>query len=159
MTRDLLLDPTTTSPNDWQYVSEGGATIVFSYCGPQHRDFSGTVLRLRKTSSGNFIPDRTNSTFDDEAEDPSVVFQNKVISRLVPPSFLPRLETVVVGTEWLTALQIASACVRPSERMDVIDVRRRRAVLATDLVGGTPLAVEIKVSSLCSDSHCLNNDI
>ncbi|THV07793.1 hypothetical protein K435DRAFT_741128 [Dendrothele bispora CBS 962.96] len=60
-------DITTTSPNDWKYVSEGGATIVFSYVGPlpptpqspsgqsscrvRNQAFEGMVLRLRKVPS------------------------------------------------------------------------------------------------------------
>src|SRR5258708_6482561 len=44
-------DATKTSPSDWKYVSEGGATIVFSYAGPPHPDFAHTVLRLRKSGT------------------------------------------------------------------------------------------------------------
>lgn len=145
MTRQL--NASTTSPSDWRYVSEGGSTIVFSYRGPEHQNFSGTVLRLRKT----LIEDRSLIVDDSEADDPSIIFQNKFASQLIAASFLPRLESVHVEMQWLEALQLASMNVRPSQRnlKDKIDVCRRSAVLATDLVGGASLAVEIKVGLQC----------
>ncbi|KAI5120489.1 hypothetical protein M0805_006509 [Coniferiporia weirii] len=137
----------TTSPSDWRYVSEGGATIVFSYCGPSNPLFSGTVLRLRKATIQHSAPKDGNRYGENgEPDDPSIAFQHKVTSQLISPAYLPRLETVGVNRSWLEILRRSSEDARPSERRrkDDIDVRRRKAVLATDLVGGEGWAVEIK---------------
>ncbi|KAL5511328.1 hypothetical protein ACEPAH_4544 [Sanghuangporus vaninii] len=154
------ISTSSTSPDDWKYVSEGGATIVFSYRGPPHPVFSGTVLRLRKARHELNIdvpwqPDSkavvsSESVLaegeEEEPDDPSILFQQKVTSRLIEPEFLPRLETVVVERTWLETLRVSSESDRPLERRtkDDIDVNRRKAVLATDLVGGDGWAVEIK---------------
>ena len=151
---------TSTSPGDWKYVSEGGATIVFSYCGPPDPVFTGTVLRLRKVSRNlnkdvGLHSDSGSAAFEGEEEepdDPSISFQQKVISQLIPPAYLPRLEPVHVDQRWLEALKTVSEKVRPVERQlkDELDVHHHKGVLATDLVGGEGLAVEIKVSK---DNH------
>lgn len=150
-----------TSPGDWKYVSEGGATIVFSYRGPPHPVFSGTVLRLRKARHELNIavpwqPDSkpasesviAEGVEQEEPDDPSISFQQKVASQLIEPAFLPRLEPVLVERSWLEGLRDSSEKDRPLERRsnDDIDVTRRKGVLATDLVGGGDgWAVEIKV--------------
>lgn len=141
------LNASITSPSNWRYVSEGGATIVFSYRGPENPHFSDTVLRLRKIAIGHSgSQDGGDHTEVDEV-DPSVAFQERVISRLLDPKFLPRLQTVLVEPTWLEALRTASEHFRPSERKlkDTIDVRRCKAVLATDLIGTMTRACEIKV--------------
>ncbi|KAI0362474.1 hypothetical protein OH77DRAFT_57725 [Trametes cingulata] len=83
---------------------------------------------------------------DDEPDDPTVQFQRAVIARLIPAEFLPRLESVRVKREWLEELATLVEPLRPLERRakDRIDTERRKAVLATDLVGGEGWAVEIK---------------
>ena len=60
---------------------------------------------------------------------------------------LPRLESVRVCRPWLEELRVLFEERRPAERRvkDGIDVNRTKAVLATDLVGGKALAIEIKV--------------
>ncbi|KAI0780601.1 inositol-pentakisphosphate 2-kinase [Trametes elegans] len=153
-----------TAPHDWKYISEGGSTIVFSYAGPPHPQFDGTALRLRKRPTPahedqekyqqpQLAPadeGRENEDEDegqeDEPDDPTIVFQRAVIERLLPAEHLPRLDAVRVGRAWLAALARATEPLRPPERRakDTIDVRRRKAVLATDLVGGEGWAVEIK---------------
>ncbi|THH12007.1 hypothetical protein EW145_g304 [Phellinidium pouzarii] len=146
------MDPTVasasvTSPSDWRYVSEGGSTIVLSYSGPPHPIFSGTVLRLRKIAIQHSAPEGSNdSNENNEPDDPSIAFQLKVISKLIPPIHLPRLVTVRVDRSWLETLRSLIESVRPSERRskDTVDVRRHKAVLATDLVGGEGWTVEIK---------------
>jgi len=147
-----MADVLHTNPSDWKYVSEGGATIVFSYAGPSHSIFDGTVLRLRKISAGLSRQQnhaQSESEFgDDERDDPTIEFQSKCIERLISPRYLPRLESVVLNRPWLEALVALYDFVRPVERKekDAIDLERKRGVLATDLVGGNWLAVEIKVS-------------
>ena len=131
-----------TNPSNWKYMSEGGATIVFSYAGPPHPKFDGTILRLRKA------PAQSDSLSESERDDPTIEYQSKCIERLIPPQYLPRLETVVLDRSWLEALVALHDSVRPKERREkgAINLERKKGVLATDLVGGNWLAVEIKVS-------------
>ena len=133
-------------------MSEGGATIVFSYTGAPHCRFDGRVLRLRKISAAtsshiNHAESRGDSV-GDERDDPIMEYQSKCIERLIPLQYLPRLETIGLDRPWLEALVALHDSVRPENRRekDAIDVERKKGVLATDLVGGNWLAVEIKVS-------------
>ena len=144
-----------TSPQHWKYISEGGSSIVFSYSGPPHPSFDGTALRLRKAP----IPEREDGVpkqyqqpqlmagEEDEPDDSTIVFQHTVIERLVPKDFLPRLDAVRIESAWLRELSDLTEPHRPTQRRarDRIDKERRKAVLATDLVGGSGWAVEIKV--------------
>ncbi len=136
---------TETLPSDWKYISEGGSSIVFSYAGSPNPSFDGTALRLRK------VPNNEQETVtpegEEEPEDPTIVFQHRVIQRLIPSEFIPRLESVHVDRTWLEELAKLSEERRPAERRakDRIDLGKRKAVLATDLVGGLGWAVEIKV--------------
>lgn len=136
---------TDTAPSDWKYISEGGASIVFSYVGSRD-EFVGTALRLRKID--NKLPYTEYGDGEEELDDPSIVFQHRIIEKLVPPLYLPRLESVRAEREWLEQLARLSEDKRPAERRakDRIDAGRKKAVLATDLVGGLGWAVEIKVS-------------
>lgn len=142
------VNASSTSPTDWQYVSEGGATIVFSYRGHRHSIFTGNVLRLRKIKFDQIAIENPSERAGEEPDDPTIEFQRRVTSKLLPPENLPRLETVQVYRPWLEDLQRLAEGDRPPERrrIDTIDVNRRKAVLATDLVGGEGWAVEIKVS-------------
>jgi inositol-pentakisphosphate 2-kinase len=93
-----------TDPRDWTYIAEGGSTIVFSYDGPRNLHFDGTVIRLRKSllhpPSDSILP-TSNEKAGQDADDPTVDFQEYVISRLVPAEFLPHLEHVQVERAWL----------------------------------------------------------
>ncbi|KAJ7481157.1 inositol-pentakisphosphate 2-kinase [Mycena galericulata] len=134
---------TETLPTDWSYISEGGATIVFSYKGPANPFFDGTVLRLRKHALTG-----EDKEYKQE-KDPTIDFQKKIIERLIPGAHLPRIEHVVVGEDgetWLEALAAVCEPHRSPERRykDRIDAKRPNAVLATDLVYGQGIAVEIK---------------
>ncbi|KDR81718.1 hypothetical protein GALMADRAFT_135125 [Galerina marginata CBS 339.88] len=145
-----MADIVQSKPNDWAYVSEGGATIVFSYRGPPHPAFSGTVLRLRKsavvpTGSGNTTdPGRTRD--ENEPDDPTIEYQTKCMQKLIPLEHLPQLQTVRLDRSWLEALVQLQNLIRPEGRRekDEVDLNRTKGVLATDLVGGNWLAVEIK---------------
>ncbi|PPQ93233.1 hypothetical protein CVT25_015231 [Psilocybe cyanescens] len=143
-----------TEPNHWKYVSEGGATIVFSYCGPSHPDFDGTVLRLRKSIVTAVSSGKTKSQKDldaltdgDEPDDPTIEYQVRCMERLIPQEYLPRLRTVMLDRSWLESLVQLQDSSRPEDRRekDEVDLDRKKGVLATDLVGGNWLAVEIKV--------------
>jgi len=128
-------------PEHWNYVSEGGATIVFSYNGPPDPQLDGTVLRLRKSSRSVI------EQAQDEPDDPMIEFQKQCMERLIPVQHLPRLTSVRVDHPWLDRLAALHDVHRPDGRRekDHIDLGRTKAVLATDLVGGNWLAVEIKV--------------
>lgn len=125
-----------TQPSHWRYVSEGGATVVFSYIGPANPQFDGNVLRLRKASGSA-----------DEADDPIVEFQKICTSRLISPIHLPRLQSVSLEKDWMQRMIALHDGLRPAERRtkDHLDPGRSKGVLATDLVGGDWVAVEIKV--------------
>ena len=140
-----------TDPRDWTYIAEGGSTIVFSYDGPRNLHFDGTVIRLRKSpyrsSSSDSIPSIPDEPATQDADDPTVDFQEYVISRLIPAEFLPHLEHVQVERAWLEKMASMHDEKRPAKRRakDGIDLDRTRAVLATDLIGNKGWAVEIKV--------------
>ena len=142
------LDVTSTSPTHWKYISEGGSSIVFSYVGPASADFDGTALRLRKAPHDALTEPLSEDQQVEDPDDPTIVFQREVIERLLPEEFLPCLEAVHVNRAWLEGLARLTEERRPAERRakDAIDTRKRKAVLATDLVGGKGFAVEIKVS-------------
>ncbi|KAF8844799.1 hypothetical protein BDN67DRAFT_893644 [Paxillus ammoniavirescens] len=136
---------TESQPEEWSYVSEGGATIVFSYTGPSNPNFIGKVLRLRKIPVSKAAP-RIDAD-GDEPDDPMITFQRIVIATLVPSKYLPDLDVVLLDASWLEELEKLRDVDRPAERRekDQIDKRRRKGILATDLVGGKDtLAVEIK---------------
>lgn len=138
-----------SSIEDWKYIAEGGSTIVFAYVGPANNLLSNKVLRLRK------VKHQTNGTKEDalapplnDLDDPAIVFQQAVIRRLVPDCFLPSLEIVSVDKKWIRLLAEAAEDHRPEARrsVDRIDWDKEAAVLADNLIGGSGLAVEIKVS-------------
>ncbi|KAI9465964.1 inositol-pentakisphosphate 2-kinase [Lactarius psammicola] len=130
-----------TSPTDWKYISEGGATAVFSYRGLPHPALTGKVLRLRKASS-----QAGGSSIDIDIPEPAVTFQQKIISRLVDPTYLVDLQIVPLEAHWVETFSLHHESSRPPERRSTstIDSSRRTAVLASDLVGGVPCAVEVK---------------
>jgi len=131
-----------TSPSEWKYISEGAATVVFSYNGPHHPILSGRVLRLRKAPRDGHGPPR-HSVPDDNP----VAFQQSVISRLLDLSCFPDLQTVSLQADWVEALSIHHESFRPQERStSVIDCSRQTGVLAPDLIGGLSCAVEVKVN-------------
>ena len=128
-----------TLPADWKYISEGGATAVFSYRGLPNPILTGKVLRLRKASS------QAGGT----SIDLTVTFQQKIISRLVDPTYLVDLQIVPLEAHWVETFSLYHESSRPPERRSTgtIDTSRRTAVLASDLVGGIPCAVEVKVNN------------
>ncbi|KAI6109653.1 inositol-pentakisphosphate 2-kinase [Pisolithus sp. B1] len=131
-------------PEDWVYVSEGGATIVFSYRGTENPHFKGRVLRLRKV---HLSDNSAVHSAEEEPDDPMIAFHRDVISYLVPQAFLPDLDVILLNESWLDALERLRDGDRPLERRkkDKIDKRRKKGILATDLVGGEGIvAVEIK---------------
>ena len=146
----ITVDVSLTSPADWKYISEGGSSIVFSYAGPASPYFTGTALRLRKTTASDGevdLPHLDDTSDDEEPDDPTTVFQQRVSQRLIPADYLPRLLSVKVTESWLQELSDLSSEHRPETRKakDDIAVKKTKAVLADDLVGGEGFVVEIKV--------------
>ncbi|KIY50731.1 inositol-pentakisphosphate 2-kinase [Fistulina hepatica ATCC 64428] len=142
-----LHDISSTSPLDWRYISEGGATIVFSYQGASNSAFNNTVLRLRKcpVSSDNMVEEPIQESREDP-DDPMIEYQAICMARLIPAVHLPRLESVRLSKTWLSQFSAVHNAERPQDRRskDIIDIRRSKGVLATDLVGSAYVAVEIK---------------
>jgi inositol-pentakisphosphate 2-kinase len=99
-----------------------------------------------KQKAGDTIPDKDGN--EEEPDDPSIDFQNRVTSLVIPAIHLPIMESVRVDREWLGNLSASVDEKRPEIRRlkDTIDIRRKKAVIATDLVGGKGWAVEIKAS-------------
>lgn len=146
----ITVDVSLTSPADWKYISEGGSSIVFSYAGPASPYFTGTALRLRKTTTSDGdvdLPDLQDTPEDEEPDDPTIVFQQRVSQRLIPTECLPRLLSVKVTEPWLQELRDLSSEHRPEVRRakDDIALKKTKAVLADDLVGGEGFVIEIKV--------------
>ncbi|KAJ7264995.1 inositol-pentakisphosphate 2-kinase [Mycena haematopus] len=139
---------TDTLPTNWSYISEGGANVVFVYQGPPSPFFDGTALRLRKRKLAST---EENEERESSSEILSIEYQTQCLERLIPLAHLPRLELVAVGEDrdaqaWLGALIAECEPHRSPERRekDCIDVMQPKALLATNLVGGQGLAVEIK---------------
>lgn len=128
---------------------------MFSYIGALHSMFTGTVLRVRKVpvkqKAESAIPGEDEDK--EEPDDPSIDFQNRVTSLVIPAIHLPIMKSVRVDREWLEKLSASVEEKRPEARRlkDTIDIGRKKAVIATDLVGGIGWAVEIKASH---SSHC-----
>ena len=93
------------------------------------------------------LPHLDDTPDDEEPDDPTIVFQQRVSQRLIPSEYLPRLLSVKVTEPWLQELSDLSSGHRPEMRRakDSIAVKKTKAVLADDLVGGEGFVVEIKV--------------
>ena len=134
-----------TAPSDWFYVSEGGATIVFRYCGPINQTFDAQVIRLKKRSRrGDAEIDNVSNA---EIQARGVTFQDRIISAFIPEKHLPRLLVVKVSKRWLEALRDVGENYRPQPRRqaDGIDLSSTAAIVAPDLIGTQGWSIEIKV--------------
>lgn len=137
-TNEVNFSVTSTPPQNWTYVAEGGATAVFKYIGNDGSIFHDTVLRLSKL--------RDPPKHDDSVASQLVSFQHNVIEKLVPPRYLPVLRVVVVERWWLEELIGLQNERRPAERRSQqIDASATTAVVATNLIGNQQITIEIKV--------------
>ncbi|EPQ57937.1 hypothetical protein GLOTRDRAFT_56442, partial [Gloeophyllum trabeum ATCC 11539] len=150
MSVGLMHTVSDTSPNDWHYLSEGGATLVLSYRGPSDARFNGMVLRLRKTDirKPNSLPGNAPAK-NIRSPDASVIqreCQERIVGRLIPGRYLPRLSLVGTDPDWLSQLADQVHRRRPLLRRekDAIDVTRSNALLATDLTASGSWSIEIK---------------
>lgn len=140
----MAISLSNTSPAQWKYISEGGATIVFNYIGPHNAIFTGKVLRLRKISREDGPP----KLHPDDQPDFSITFQQRIISRLLDSSYFPDLQVVTLKAEWVEAFSTYHESFRPQGRRSIstIDCSRLTGVLAPDLIGGSHSSVEVKVT-------------
>ena len=147
---------------DWSYIAEGGASIAFSYAGPFQPLVSGKVLCLHKSPHLPSVQSpHPHLGTDEEPDDPSVMFQNTVISKLVLNTHLPDVQTVKVSSQWLQHLiDVAEPC-WPIEHIvkDGMDMSKSRAVLVTDLIGGQGWVIEIKVVVHDIQVHSLTSHV
>lgn len=135
-----------TRPEDWSYLAEGGANLVLTYRSQDNSAFNRKVLRLRKRN-------KAGKSLGGEAD---TDFHNFIIQPLFPHAV--ELETAPVEREWLQGVQkmLDEEETRPQERRETseIDVESQFGILADDLLGGEGFAFEIKVSALSSSVHC-----
>jgi hypothetical protein len=104
-------------------------------------------VRLRKSP----LRPHSNSTEEagqnlQDSDDPIFDSQEYVNSHLVPAEFLPHLEHVEVERAEAVAVHDEK---RPAKgrAKGIIDLKRKRAVLATDLIGSKGRAIEMMVCS------------
>ncbi|GAA5994595.1 hypothetical protein JCM5350_001467 [Sporobolomyces pararoseus] len=129
-----------TCPQDWRYLAEGGANLVLSLNSLDvDSPYAGKVLRLRKRNKGG-------SALGGQAD---VEFNELIIQPLLNQSLA--LERVKVEREWLQemekVLEDRGSRSRERKEQDEIDLESRFAVVAEDLVGGeggSIVAFEIK---------------
>ena len=140
----MSLSVTSTLVTHWKYLNEGGASLVLAYTGPSDIRFDNSILRLRKSP---IHPSTPHQPIPTPADDPTVVFQAHVISPLLNSRYLPTLHIVALGPLWLSELARSIHDLRPKTRSDAdqIDLTRASGVLATNVIGTTGIAVEIKV--------------
>ena len=140
---------------DWTYLAEGGAHLVFSYCGNEP-SIQNKVLRIRKT---HLEPRSGNDTGAKPGryECARNYLATTITPSLVPPELLPMECKVTLNAEWVHELERGSLDLRPKER---ISSRRYpsnhqhstsptsfQASLVENLLGGEgDIAIEIKVS-------------
>src|ERR1700761_5571270 len=139
----MSLSVTSTLVTHWKYLNEGGASLVLAYTGPSDIRFDNSILRLRKSP---IHPSTPHQPIPTPADDPTVVFQAHVISPLLNSRYLPTLHIVALGPLWLSELARSIHDLRPKTRSDAdqIDLTRASGVLATNVIGTTGIAVEIK---------------
>src|SRR5712671_3374549 len=106
----MAIDISQTSPDQWSYISEGNATIVFSYNGPPHPIFTGKALRLRKALREPQDPAPSFS------QDHAIAFQQNILPRLLDRSSLPDLQTVPLKSNWVEGFSTHHEPFRPHER-------------------------------------------
>ncbi|GAA5900671.1 inositol-pentakisphosphate 2-kinase [Sporobolomyces salmoneus] len=125
-----------TRPEDWSYLAEGGANLVLTYRSQDNSAFNRKVLRLRKRN-------KAGKSLGGEAD---TDFHNFIIQPLFPHAV--ELETAPVEREWLQGVQkmLDEEETRPQERRETseIDVESQFGILADDLLGGEGFAFEIK---------------
>ncbi|KAJ9097425.1 hypothetical protein QFC19_006795 [Naganishia cerealis] len=143
-----------STSDDWEYLAEGGAHLVFAYRGPSPF-LKSKVMRVRKDRLSGAPEVQQQDTSYDVARD---YLSHRIMPSLVPPDILPTEGRFTVNKKWIQKLLDSSNDARPASRLsssnvppvksnsntlnnDVIEVS-----LVENLLGGeSDLAVEIKV--------------
>ncbi|GAA5845307.1 hypothetical protein JCM3766R1_000725 [Sporobolomyces carnicolor] len=133
---------TSTRPEEWTYLAEGGANVVLTLgpsSSPNDSPFSDKVVRLRKRRKGAAVPGQSGPL----GGDADVDFHLSIIQPLL--SDVVQLETLAVTREWLEGIDrvLNQRASRPRVRLetDAIDLDSHSVVVAQDLV--SPLRGEI----------------
>lgn len=139
---------TSTRPEEWTYLAEGGANVVLTLgpsSSPNDSPFSDKVVRLRKRRKGAAVPGQSGPL----GGDADVDFHLSIIQPLL--SDVVQLETLAVTREWLEGIDrvLNQRASRPRVRRetDAIDLDSHSVVVAQDLVSPLrgEIAFEIKV--------------
>jgi inositol-pentakisphosphate 2-kinase len=156
-------DIRSSQTEEWTYLAEGGAHLVFAYRGtvPSLRN---KVLRVRKSH----VESPTCGLFEEGIttfERARGYFANTITPALVPPELLPEEWRVSVRTDWIRALEADSLSSRPKSRTSLrsslsgdqqsLSDESIEVSLVENLLGAEgDVAIEIKVS--LSVSPCAN---
>jgi hypothetical protein len=150
-----------STTNEWAYLAEGGAHLVFAYRAASPL-LSNKVLRIRKENIAS--SSSPSSTTGGSFEAARQYLASSVIPTLVPADLLPSEIRLAVEGKWARQLEQATLDVRPESRLstpassvaqsDLIDPGDDSLVevsLVENLLGGEgDLAIEIKVSPIFS---------
>lgn len=129
-----------STPNDWHYLAEGGANVIFAYHG-RDESLLGMVLRLSKGKVDRKDPEGRGQ----------LEFAQRVLYSLLSEGMICKAWLLAIEQGLLHGLAADSESVRPALRRnkDAIDLTRPNAVLVQDMtyspVGHTVLSIEIKV--------------
>jgi hypothetical protein len=142
-------DPSSeTNVDDWHYIAEGGANLVFGYHGSSGA-YQNKALRIPKTMSIQITGD---------TPDPSILWRDEPLPRLLSKEYLPDVKPVSLDGGWVGRLVRTVQDVRPDFRTESGDsdatsfATHVNATLMDDLRTSSSdtshcvLAVEIKVS-------------
>jgi hypothetical protein len=147
-TRATLLSEA-SPPDDWHYIAEGGANLVFGYHGPSEL-YRNKALRIPKSPTLE----------QNDAETPiGSLWRQDLLPKLLDSIHLPESEVVSLEAGWVDTLLGAALSSRPDARTSdqtpsISSGSPVQATLMTDLRGGSlnldtkVLAIEIKVSSM-----------
>jgi hypothetical protein len=142
-------DPSSdTNVDDWHYIAEGGANLVFGYHGSSDV-YQNKALRIPKTTSTQITGD---------TPDLSILWRDELLPRLLSKQYLPDVKPVSLESGWVARLVRTVQDVRPDFRTESGDsdassfTAHVNATLMDDLrtsssdISHCVLAVEIKVS-------------
>jgi hypothetical protein len=158
-------DIQSSQTEEWTYLAEGGAHLVFAYHGTAS-SLRNKVLRVRKSH----VESPTCGTFEEGIttfERARVYFANTITPVLVPPELLPEEWRVSVRTDWIRALEADSLSLRPKSRTSLrsslsgdqqsTSDESVEVSLVENLLGAEgDVAIEIKVRSSVSPSAIPN---
>lgn len=152
---EIQKDLESSRTEEWTYLAEGGAHLVFAYHGaaPSLRN---KVLRVRKER----IESPTGGTLEEGTrtfERARAYCASNIIPALVPPDLLPTERRVSVQADWIRELEAQSLNIRPKSRTSLrsslsedqqsLSSTSIEVSVVENLLGGEgDVAVEIKVS-------------